>query len=186
MKISYLATKIFSFCLVCLLLSIINVYAESDLSNAVDETYRMIKERVESGQLTQEDGKKAADLRKEYQRYMIQRQADLQIVKLDILDGTEKEREAALNDHSKIVAEMEHMKIYYLRQFKQIASVSPVGAPAIKKPQMSTTASRDAKSGSTSKKSDRLLEEREITWNTKDLDIVVEIKPEDITKGDRE
>ncbi len=90
-----------------------------------------------------------------------------------------------------MVAEMEHMKIYYLRQFKQIASIAPSTDATIIRPQIAPPAymgksEASAPGRDASKKSDSLLKEREITWNTKDLDIVIEITPEDISKGDRE
>jgi len=109
---------------------------------------------VEEGSLPSEVMSRATEIRIGLQKYLIKTEAQLEILRLNVLYGADVQREIALNQVVELVAEREQTKISYLHQLQALKAGSR------------TSEEKTGKKG-------------------KDLDIVIEISPEDIADGER-
>jgi len=121
-----------------------------------EEEYRAIGEKVEEGSLSAEVMSSASEIRLGLQKYLIKTEAELEILRLDVLHGAEVQRQRALNQIVELVAEREQTKISYLQQLQALKS-----------------------GGKTSE------DKTGIKGTAKDMDIKIKIAPEDIGDGKR-
>ena len=128
----------------------------SDPLEAFEEEYEAIGEKVEEGSLPSEAMSRATEIRTGLQKYLIKTEAQLEILRLDVLHGTDEQRERALNQIVELDAEREQTKISHLQQLQTLKS----GA--------NTPEDKTGKEGT-----------------VKDLDIKIKIAPEDIGDGRR-
>ncbi len=97
----------------------------------------------------------ASEIRMGLQKYLIKTEAQLEILRLDVLHGAEAQRQRALNQIVELVAEREQTKISYLQQLQALKT-----------------------GGKTSE------DKTGIKGTAKDLDIKIKIAPEDIGDGE--
>jgi len=129
---------------------------KTDPLKAFEEEYEAIGEKVEEGSLSAEVMSRASEIRMGLQKYLIKTEAELEILRLDVLHGAEAQREKALNQIVTLVAVREQTKIFYLQQLQSLKSGS--------KTSEDTTG---------------------IKGIANDLDIKIKIAPEDIGDGKR-
>ena len=82
--------------------------------------YKAIRKKVEEGSLPAEAMSKATEMQIGLQKYLIKVEAELEILRLDVLHGGDDQRERALNQIVKLVAEREQTKISYLQQLQAL------------------------------------------------------------------
>jgi len=128
----------------------------TDPLNGFEEEYEAIRRKVEEGSLSAEVMSRASEIRVGLQKYLIKTEAQLEILRLDVLHGAEAQRQRALNQIVDLVAEREQTKISYLQELQAL------------------------KSGS--KKSEDKTGQK---GTANDLDIQIKIAPEDIGDGRR-
>jgi len=128
----------------------------TDPLKAFEEEYKAIGEKVEEGSLSAEVMSSASEIRMGLQKYLIKTEAQLEILRLDVLHGAEAQRQRALNQIVELVGEREQTKISYLQQLQALKT-----------------------GGKTSE------DKTGIKGTAKDLDIKIKIAPEDIGDGER-
>jgi len=128
----------------------------TDPLKAFEEEYKAIAEKVEEGSLSAEVMSRASEIRMGLQKYLIKTEAELEILRLDVLHGADAQRQRALNQIVELVAEREQTKISYLQQLQ---ALKIGGRTSEDKPGIKGTAN--------------------------DLDIKIKIAPEDIGDGKR-
>jgi len=128
----------------------------TDPLKAFEEEYKAIAEKVEESSLSAEVMSSASEIRMGLQKYLIKTEAELEILRLDVLEGAEAQRQRALNQIVELVAEREQSKISYLQQLQALKN-----------------------GGKTSE------DKTGIKGTAKDLDIKINIAPEDIGDGER-
>jgi len=129
---------------------------KTDPLKAFEEEYRAIGEKVEEGSLSAEVMSRASEIRLGLQKYLIKTEAELEILRLDVLHGAEVQRQRALNQIVELVAEREQTKISYLQQLQALKTGGK------------TSEDKTGKKGTAN-----------------DLDIKIKIAPEDIGDGKR-
>lgn len=149
-----------------------------DLVSAFEEMHAVVINKAKQGTLPAETANQADELNVELQKYIIQKEAELEILQLDALHGSKAKREAAMAEIVRISAKLERTKMAYLQRMQSLLSSDgtekPVALPTVASPKKETTAKGTKE------------DEEGIKWRTKELDFEIEIAPEDITKGDRE
>ena len=118
--------------------------------------YEAIRKKVEEGSLPAEAMKRATAIRTGLQKYMIKAEAELEILRLDVLHGGDDQRERALNQMVELVEKREQTKISYLQQLQALEGGSK------------TSEDKTGKRG-----------------KGKDFDIEITISPENIGEGER-
>ncbi len=100
----------------------------TDPLGAFAEEYKAINEKVEEGSLPAEALSRAAKIRIGLQKYLIKTEAQLEILRLDLLHGDDYEaRQAALQEMLALVAERERTKMAYLQQLQALNTASLPG-----------------------------------------------------------
>ena len=128
----------------------------SDPLEAFAKEYEAMRKQVEEGSLPSEAMGRARAIRRGLEKYLIKTEAELKILRLDVMHGADGQRETALNQIVKLVAEREQTKIAYLRELQALQGGS------------------------------RTSEERTGNKETgKDVNIEIKIAPEHIGDGDR-
>jgi len=127
-----------------------------DPLKAFEEEYKAIGERVEEGSLPSAAMSRVTAIRMGLQKYLIKTEAQLEILRLDVMHGAEAQRETALNQIVELVAEREQTKMSYLQRLQALKTGSKTSED---KPGIEGTA--------------------------KDVDIEIKIAPEDIADGAR-
>ena len=127
-----------------------------DPLKAFEEEYKALGAKAEEGSLSAEAMSRASNIRIGLQKYLIKTEAQLEILRLDVLHGAEAQRERALNQIVELVAEREQTKISYLQQLQALKDGSK------------TSEDKTGQKGT-----------------GKDLDIKIKIAPEDIGDGER-
>ncbi len=146
--------------------------------NAFEKTHAKILAQVRQKVLPPKVGAKADELNISLQKYLIQSEARLKILKLDVLYKKGEEQKKALDEMLALSAERERIKMNYLQRLKALAEgISTGDTPAPPSEMVYKSETNTAKAAE--KKED-------IKWSTKTLDIEIESAPEDISKGDRE
>jgi hypothetical protein len=128
----------------------------SDPLKAFEKEYEAIGKKVEEGSLSVEVMSRASEIQIRLQKYLIKTEAQLEILRLDVLHGDEIQQEKALNQMVELVAEQERTKMSYLQQLQAIKGGG------------NTSDDKTGKKGT-----------------AKDLDIKINIAPEDIGDGER-
>ena len=128
----------------------------TDPLEVFEKEYEDINEKVEKGSLPSEVMSRATAIRMGLQKYMINTEAQLEILRLDVLHGPDDQRETALSRIIELVAEREQTKIAYLQELRALQGGS------------------------------RTFEEKTGKKETdKDLNIKIKIAPEHIGDGER-
>jgi hypothetical protein len=123
---------------------------------AFENEYEAISKKVEEGSLRSEVMGRASEIRMGLQKYLIRTEAQLEILRLDVVHGTDGQRETALSQIVELVAEREQTKISYLQQLQ---AVKTGGKPS----------------------EDKTIKTRR---TGEDLDIEIKIAPENIGDGE--
>jgi len=126
----------------------------TDPLKAFEEEYAAIGKKVEGGSLPSEIMSKASEVRMRLQKYLIKTEAELDILRLDVLQGGDAQRETALDQIVALVEEREQTKMSYLQKLKALKA-----------------------GGRTSE------DKTGIKGTAKDLDIKIKIAPEEIGNG---
>jgi len=121
---------------------------------AFEEEYKAIGEKVEEGSHSAEVMSRATEMRIGLHKYLIKTEAELEILRLDVLHGAEVQRETALKQIVELVVEREQTKIFYLQELQALKT------------------GRKTPEGMTSKKG-----------TGKEPDIKIKIAPEEIGNG---
>ena len=134
---------------------VVRITGEDPLK-AFDEEYEAISAKVNEGSLPAEAMSRATEIQIGLKKYLIKAEAELEILRLDVLHGGDDQRERALNQIVELVAERERTKISYLRQLQELRAVGKTS---------------EGKTGKREK--------------GKDSDIEITIAPENIGDGER-
>jgi hypothetical protein len=96
----------------------------TDPLKAFEKEYEAISKKVEEASLPSAAMSKATAIRLGLQKYLIKTEAQLEILRLDVLQGADTQRETALNRIVELVAEREQTKISYLQQLQALKAGS--------------------------------------------------------------
>ena len=96
----------------------------TDPLEAFEKEYEAIKKKAEEGSLPSMAMSRATAIRIGLQKYLINTEAELEILRLDVMNGADGQRETALNRIVKLVAEREQTKIAYLQELQTLQSGS--------------------------------------------------------------
>jgi len=127
----------------------------TDPLEAFEKEYEAISKKEEEGSLPSEAMSRATAIRMGLQNYLISTEAQLEILRLDVMHGADGQRETALSRIVELVAEREQTKISYLQELQALEGGS--------------------------KTSEEKTGEKE---TGKDLDIEIKIAPEKIGDGE--
>lgn len=106
----------------------------TDPLGAFEEEYEAITEKVEEGSLPAEALRRAAEIRIGLNKYLIQTEAQLKILRLDLLHGDDYEtRKTALQEILALAAERERTKMVYLQRLQAFNTVSLPGEERTRK-----------------------------------------------------
>ena len=93
----------------------------TDPLEAFEEEYAAIHEKVEEGSLPAETQSRAAEIRNGLQKYLLETESQLEILRLDLLHGDDyAARKAALQEMLALVAERERAKMAYLQRLQAL------------------------------------------------------------------
>ncbi|NIQ87953.1 MAG: hypothetical protein GWN93_02230 [Deltaproteobacteria bacterium] len=88
---------------------------------AFEEEYAALHQKVEEGFLPAEGLSRAAEIRSGLQQYLLNTEAKLEILRLDLLHGDDYEaRQAALQEMLALAAERERTKMAYLQRLQAL------------------------------------------------------------------
>ena len=121
-----------------------------------EKEYMAIRKEVEEGSLSGEVMSRATEIQIGLQKYLLKVEAELEILRLNVLHGGDDQRERALNQIVALVEEREQIKISYLQQLQGL--------------RMGSKTSQHKKG---------------TIGTIKDPDIKIKIAPEDISDGKR-
>jgi hypothetical protein len=91
---------------------------------AFAKEYEDISKKVEEGSLPAEALSRATEIQIGLQKYMIKVEAEMKILRLDVLHGRDDQRERALNQLVELVAKREQTKISYLQELRTVSETS--------------------------------------------------------------
>ena len=86
--------------------------------------YDAIRKKVEEGSLPAEAMSKATEMQIGLQKYLIKVEAELEILRLDVLHGGDDQRERALNQIVELVEKREQTKISYMKELRGVSKPS--------------------------------------------------------------
>jgi hypothetical protein len=92
----------------------------TDPLKAFEEEYKAVGEKVEEGSLSADVMSRATAIRMGLQKYLIKTEAELEILRLDVLHGAESQRQRALNQIVELVAEREQTKMSHLQELQAL------------------------------------------------------------------
>jgi len=153
----------------------------ADINASIEQTHQQILSAVENGQLSAQIGERANNLRREYKKYLIQKNAQIQILKIDVLEGPAEIRQKTLDDLTQAVSEMEQVKIKYLQQFKQLGGGKLIGQSPMKTTETVSMAPPQEPTTPLSKEPNKSTGTK---WRTVDTDVVIEVQAEDLTNSE--
>jgi hypothetical protein len=96
----------------------------TDPLEAFTKEYEDISKKVEEGSLPAEAMKRATAIRMGLQKYLVKAEAELEILRLDVLHGGDDQRERALNQMVELVEKREQTKISYLKELRAVSETS--------------------------------------------------------------
>ena len=91
-----------------------------NLFAAFEQMHGEILTRVQEGTLPADVGDEADELKIALEKYLITTQAQLKILQLDVLDGADDQREAALEQVIALAAKRERTKMAYLQRLQAL------------------------------------------------------------------
>ena len=142
-----------------------------------EQVYNVIIEKVGEGQLPEEDGKRAKTLYIAYQKYLIETEAKIQVLKIDVLNTNGEKQKKALDEMMVIASERERVRMEYLQRLQALQAKTSTGSSAPDTPVEESKIQTDTATTT----EDELKEKR-----SKQLKIEIESVPEDISTGDYE
>jgi len=158
----------------------------SYLLNIFENKYNEMTEKVHQGQLPATVSEEAARIRMDLKKFIISRNAELEILKLEVLEGSKQNSKAALEQMSNLVADTERNKMLYIQKLSALSpgsgSEHVATMPAQGAQSGESLLSTSKKSSATRKKSKKKQEEDSI-WETKDFNKRMQIAPEDLSMG---
>jgi uncharacterized FAD-dependent dehydrogenase len=86
--------------------------------------YEAIRKKVEEGSLPAEAMSRATEIQIDLKKYLIKAEAELEILRLDVLHGGDDQRERALNQMVELVEKREQTKISYLKELRAVSKPS--------------------------------------------------------------
>ena len=92
----------------------------TDPLEAFEKEYEAISEKVEEGSLPSMIMSRATAIRMGLKKYLINTEAQLEILRLDVMQGADGQREKALNQIVNLVAEREQTKMAYLQELQAL------------------------------------------------------------------
>jgi hypothetical protein len=100
----------------------------TDPLGAFEEEYKAINKKVEEGSLPAEALSRAAEIRIGLKKYLIQTEAQMEVLGLDLLHGDDYEaRQAALQEVLALAAERERTTMAYLQRLQVLNTASLPG-----------------------------------------------------------
>lgn len=153
----------------------------SYLLNIFETQYMEIIDRVHQGQLPATVSEEASQIRMELKKFVINRNAELEILKLEVLEGSKQDSKAALEQMNNLVADTERTKMNYIQRLSALSPGTGTDHVAMM-PSQSTQPSAFQKSSAARKKSVK-KPAKETIWETKDLNRRMQISPEDLSMG---
>ena len=96
----------------------------TDPLEAFAKEYEDISKKVGEGSLPAEAMSRATAIQIGLQKYLIKVEAELEILRLDVLHGGDDQRERALNQLVELVAKREQTKISYLQELRTVSETS--------------------------------------------------------------
>jgi uncharacterized FAD-dependent dehydrogenase len=86
--------------------------------------FEAISKKVEEGSLPAEAINRATEIQIDLNKYLIKAEAELEILRLDVLHGGDDQRERALNQMVELVEKREQTKISYLKELRAVSKPS--------------------------------------------------------------
>jgi len=150
--------------------------ASDDLLETFEQTHAEIIAQVKKGKLSAEVGAKADEMRIALKKYLIKTEAQMEILQLDVLYGSDEKQETSLKKLLALSAAQERTKVVYLQRLQGLKAGKTKGGelvpPLPPAPEQSSAYPEgDETSG---KKTAKKKKER---------DIIIEIGPEDVDSG---
>jgi hypothetical protein len=99
----------------------------NDLAAVFEQTHEEILARVHEGTLPADVGAKADELKIALEKYLINTQAQLEVLQLDVLSGADDQRQAALKKVVALAAKRERTKMAYLQRLQALNTASLPG-----------------------------------------------------------
>jgi hypothetical protein len=100
----------------------------TDPLGAFEEEYKTINEKVAEGSLPAEALSRAAEIRIGLKKYLIKTEAQLEILRLDLLHGDDYEAgQTALQEMLALAAERERTKMAYLQRLQALNTAHSAG-----------------------------------------------------------
>ena len=162
--------------------------------------YLDISDRVSRGELPADVLAKANEIRAQLKKTVIKHNAEMEMLKVDILDGPKEKGAAAFDSIQILMNETEQNKVHYLQKLTQlIYSKTSEDASKTSKETSAVMPSKEVPSadyyetGTTSKQVVTVIKKTEIpwlntdrekVWESKDYDLRMTLDPADNTKGD--
>jgi len=155
--------------------------SESPLVQKFEDKYRSVLDAVQEGALSAEAGEQADELKLSLQKYLIQSKARIDIYKLEARQTSGPRQDEALQNLIQASAERERTLLAYIQRLNYL---SAGGKEAITVPDLPLPTERSLEKSAGGQKqegpSDKDWFERGTRYEVKELDIEIEIKPEDI------
>ena len=149
-----------------------------DILAAIEKRHQAVMRHVKRGELPEVSAIKADQLSIDLKKYIIDRQSKIAILKLDLRDGADDNNIATQNKIRSTYAEMENKKIEYLQRMQLLLAESEhVISDAREVGELHPGKANEMDTDAASEKTQ---------WQVRDLDIEIEIAPEDISDGMRE
>lgn len=155
--------------------------ASEDLIEAFEQTYNEIQTKVQQGQLPAQMGTRADELRMSLKKYLIKSEAQMKVLELDVLHGSEEEREAGIKEMVTLSAAQERTKLMFLQDIQALMGGSTPHnrmSPSPEKQETKTKSNNDKEKGEKT-----VVDKNGQKWKVKDLDIEIEVAPEKVDNG---
>lgn len=160
--------------------------------------YLDLSERVSRGELPADTLAKANTIRTHLKKTVIKHNFEMEMLKVDILDGTREESTAAFDKIQILVNETEQNKVHYLQKLTQLISPKTSEEAAAVLPSKEVPTADYFETGQTKQvitvvktvevkseaKRAKSKEKKENIWETKDYNLRMALDPADNTKGD--
>ena len=155
--------------------------AGDDLLEAFEQTHAEIVAQVKKGKLSSEIGDEANDMRIALKKYLIQTDAQMEILQLDVLYGSGEKQETSLKKLLALSAAQERTKVVYLQRLQALKTGKTKGGelvpPLPPAPEQSKADPEKEEAGGsqTAEKTSK----KEWTFG----DVKIEIGPENVDSG---
>lgn len=158
----------------------------SYLINIFENKYREIAERANQGQLPATVLEEADQIRVDLKKFLISRNAELEILRVDVLEGSKEKSTAALEQMNKLIADTEQNKMMYIQKLVALSPGSGTENYAMMPAQGAQSGDSllgVSKPSAPKRKKPRRKVEKESIWETKDMNKRMILAPEDLSMG---